>query len=81
MIGEWLACRLPTLEHDDTRRLRSIRFGRQIFFGSVGFEVFELQLHLLERITRRAQCRPVRQIKATRLPHHHRRRSIRQPLN
>jgi len=52
MIGEWLACRLPALERGDTRRLRRSRFGCQIVFGSVSFEVFELQLHLLEQAAR-----------------------------
>lgn len=52
MIGEWLACRLPALECGDTRRLRRSRFGHQVVFGGIGFEVLELQLHLLKQTAR-----------------------------
>ena len=49
MLGERLPCRPLAFERGDRGGLRCRFLGDQIVFGSVGLELFELELHLIEQ--------------------------------
>jgi hypothetical protein len=51
VIGKRLPDRPLALEGGDVRRLRRGGIGHQVVLCGIGFEVFELELHLLEQAT------------------------------
>jgi hypothetical protein len=51
VLGKWLPGRPLALERGDLCRLRRGGLGLQVVLCGIGFEVFELELHLLEQAT------------------------------
>ena len=59
MLGERLAGRALARERRDVRRLGGGLLGGDLVLGGGGFQLFELQLHLIEQPRRALRARPV----------------------